>query len=75
VLLDEYLKLEQDDAIEIIEWTAAQPWCDGNVGIIGIFRNDGHVERRPVVYDQAAGSVKNQSPGGRNAAKTDAIVL
>ena len=35
VLLDEYLKLEQDDALEIIAWIAAQPWCDGNVGMMG----------------------------------------
>ena len=26
-LLGEYLKQEQDDALEIIEWIAAQPWC------------------------------------------------
>ena len=35
VLLDEYLKLEQDDALEVIAWIAAQPWCDGNVGMMG----------------------------------------
>src|SRR5262249_8582125 len=35
-LLDEYLKQEQDDALEIIAWLAAQPWCDGAVGMIGI---------------------------------------
>ncbi len=26
---------EQDDFYDVIEWTAAQPWCDGNVGMIG----------------------------------------
>lgn len=36
VLLGEYLKQEQDDAVEIIEWIAAQPWCSGAVGMIGI---------------------------------------
>lgn len=36
VLLGEYLKQEQDDALEIIEWIAAQPWCSGSVGMIGI---------------------------------------
>ncbi|HKF64790.1 MAG TPA: CocE/NonD family hydrolase [Dongiaceae bacterium] len=36
LLLDEYLKQEQDDAIEIIAWLAAQPWCSGEVGMIGI---------------------------------------
>jgi uncharacterized protein len=35
VLLDEYLKLEQDDALEVIAWIAAQPWCNGSVGIMG----------------------------------------
>jgi uncharacterized protein len=36
ILMDEYLPLEQDDALEILAWIAAQPWCDGSVGIIGI---------------------------------------
>src|SRR5215471_8732872 len=36
VLLDEYTKQEQDDALEVIEWLAAQPWCSGAVGMIGI---------------------------------------
>ncbi len=36
LLRDEYLKLEQDDALEIIAWLAAQPWCTGSVGMIGI---------------------------------------
>jgi len=35
VLLNEYLELEQDDALEVIAWIAAQPWCDGNVGMMG----------------------------------------
>ncbi len=36
LLLDEYLQQEQDDAVEIIAWLAAQPWCSGKVGMIGI---------------------------------------
>ena len=32
---DEYLKQEQDDALEALEWIAAQPWCTGKIGIIG----------------------------------------
>ncbi len=36
LLEDEYLKIEQDDALEVIAWLAAQPWCSGAVGIIGI---------------------------------------
>jgi len=27
---------EQRDVADTIEWTAAQPWCDGNVGMIGM---------------------------------------
>ncbi len=36
LLLDEYLKQEQDDALEVMAWIAAQPWSSGAVGIIGI---------------------------------------
>jgi putative CocE/NonD family hydrolase len=32
---DEYLKQEQDDALEVIAWIAAQPWCNGAVGMMG----------------------------------------
>ncbi len=35
ILLDEYLAQEQDDALEVIAWLAAQPWCTGAVGIMG----------------------------------------
>jgi len=35
VLIDEYLPLELDDAVEVIAWLAAQPWCTGAVGMIG----------------------------------------
>jgi putative CocE/NonD family hydrolase len=35
LLEDEYLQRELDDACEVIAWTAAQPWCDGNVGMMG----------------------------------------
>ncbi len=36
VCLGEYLAQEQDDALAIIDWLAAQPWCSGKVGMIGI---------------------------------------
>lgn len=36
VLLDEYTLQEHEDAVEIIAWIAAQPWCDGAVGMMGI---------------------------------------
>ena len=36
VLLGEYLRQEQDDGLEIIDWMTGQPWCSGEVGIIGI---------------------------------------
>ena len=34
--LDEYVKQEQDDALEVLEWLANQPWCSGRTGLIGI---------------------------------------
>jgi len=33
---DEYSPAELDDGIRVIEWLAAQPWCDGAVGMFGI---------------------------------------
>ncbi|MCV7077469.1 CocE/NonD family hydrolase [Mycobacterium szulgai] len=27
---------ERQDVYDLVEWVAAQPWCDGNVGMIGI---------------------------------------
>jgi putative CocE/NonD family hydrolase len=36
ILYDEYLPQEQDDALEVIEWLASQPWCTGRVGMFGI---------------------------------------
>jgi uncharacterized protein len=35
VLDDEYLALEQDDALHVIEWLSRQPWCSGAVGMMG----------------------------------------
>ena len=35
LLADEYLQQEQDDALEVIAWIAAQPWCSGAVGMQG----------------------------------------
>ncbi|KAF4943124.1 hypothetical protein FSARC_15035 [Fusarium sarcochroum] len=36
VLRGEYLPQEQDDALEILQWLAAQDWCTGSIGMIGI---------------------------------------
>ena len=36
LLFDEYATQEQDDGVEIIAWLAAQPWCNGAVGMMGI---------------------------------------
>ena len=36
ILEDEYLKIEQDNALEVLDWITTQPWCSGNTGIIGI---------------------------------------
>lgn len=35
ILLDEYLKQEQDDALEVIDWIVSQPWSTGAVGMFG----------------------------------------
>jgi putative CocE/NonD family hydrolase len=35
VMHDEYLAQEQDDAVEVIDWIARQPWCSGKVGMMG----------------------------------------
>ena len=36
LILDEYTQQEHDDAVEVIAWLAAQPWCSGAVGMTGI---------------------------------------
>ncbi len=33
---DEYTEQELADAVAVIEWAAAQPWCTGRVGMMGI---------------------------------------
>ena len=33
---DEYAPQEQADAVEVIDWLSRQPWCSGNVGMMGI---------------------------------------
>jgi putative CocE/NonD family hydrolase len=35
ILYDEYLAQEQDDALDVLNWIAAQPWSDGQAGMIG----------------------------------------
>lgn len=32
---DEYPAVEQSDLVEVIAWLAAQPWCNGNIGMFG----------------------------------------
>ncbi len=36
LMADEYTQQELDDAVEVITWVAAQDWCNGNVGMMGI---------------------------------------
>ncbi len=36
LLLGEYLKQDHDDALEALDWIAAQPWCDGKIGMMGL---------------------------------------
>ena len=35
-LRDEYLLEEQTDGLQVIDWIAAQPWCTGRIGMMGI---------------------------------------
>ncbi|MEM7112059.1 MAG: CocE/NonD family hydrolase [Chloroflexota bacterium] len=35
VMLDEYAPQELADALEVLAWLEAQPWCTGHVGIFG----------------------------------------
>lgn len=36
LMTDEYTQQELDDAVEVIAHLAAQPWCNGKVGMMGI---------------------------------------
>jgi len=36
ILVDEYTEQELCDGEQVIRWLSEQPWCDGNVGMIGI---------------------------------------
>ena len=36
IMTDEYTAQELADGVEIINWLAAQPWCSGTVGMMGI---------------------------------------
>ncbi len=36
LMTDEYTQQELDDAVEVINWLAAQDWCTGAVGMMGI---------------------------------------
>jgi len=36
LLEDEYAPQEQEDGLAVIDWISRQPWCSGNVGMIGI---------------------------------------
>jgi predicted acyl esterase len=33
---DMFSKNEQEDGYDLVEWIAQQPWCNGNVGMVGI---------------------------------------
>ena len=35
LMADEYTQAEMDDAVAVIGWVAAQPWCSGSVGMMG----------------------------------------
>ena len=31
-----FAKEQQEDGYDLVEWIAQQPWCDGNIGMIGV---------------------------------------
>ena len=35
-MTDEYSSQELQDGFDVIAWIASQPWCDGNLGMVGI---------------------------------------
>ncbi|MFB7717511.1 CocE/NonD family hydrolase [Nocardia sp. NPDC056100] len=35
IMLDEYHAVELDDGVQVLAWLAQQPWCDGNLAMIG----------------------------------------
>ncbi|MEO3414067.1 CocE/NonD family hydrolase [Roseovarius sp. CAU 1744] len=35
VMVDEYTQQEMQDGADVVQWIAAQPWCDGKVGMFG----------------------------------------
>ncbi len=36
LLTDEYTEQELQDACDVVAWLRQQPWCDGNIGMMGI---------------------------------------
>lgn len=36
IMHDEYTETELSDGVEVVNWLAAQPWCNGSVGMMGI---------------------------------------
>lgn len=36
VLTDEYLHTEWRDGLEVLRWIARQPWCTGDIGMMGV---------------------------------------
>jgi putative CocE/NonD family hydrolase len=36
IIQDQYRQQELEDALAVLTWMAAQPWCDGNTGMMGI---------------------------------------
>ena len=35
LMADEYTQAEMDDAVAVIGWLSAQPWCSGSIGMMG----------------------------------------
>lgn len=83
-IYDAFGAQERHDLYDVIEWTAAQPWCDGNIGMIGISafamsqvaaaaeRNArrGEQRRRYRIHPRSAGYRQGQHGGGHHSGMT-----
>ena len=54
ILTDEYLEQELRDAEQVLAWLAAQPWCNGRTGMMGISWGDSTLFRWPHADPRAA---------------------